>query len=173
MLIQKGGFSRFVGTDVTSQQSQLIYIYMSFFVIIFSFNVRVVFCQSMFFNGTPVGCLIIADVALEWFLVCMFIRVNFYFTPKSRPEIALVALKRFLVCVYQHVRLKVALGDGRVRAEVAFEAFLPFVSFLVNFQCVPVRESFSTHLAVHRSLTCVQLLNVQPQICFPTARGWT
>jgi hypothetical protein len=34
----------------------------------------------------------------------------------SKALVALVTLERFLVCVYQHVRLKVALGDGRVRA---------------------------------------------------------
>ena len=91
----------------------------------------------------------------------------------SKALVALVTLERFLVCVYQHVRLKVTLGDGRVRAEITFETFLPFVSFLVNFQCIPVREGFSTHFAVHWPLTCVQLLNVQPQIRFPPARGWT
>ena len=106
-----------------------------------------------------------------WVVVKVLVPLQQLLLPEAL--VTLVTLERFLVCVYQHVRLKVALGDGRVRAEVAFEAFLPFVSFLVNFQCVPVRESFSTHLAVHRSLTCVQLLNVQPQICFPTARGWT
>ena len=34
----------------------------------------------------------------------------------SKALVALVTLERFLVCVYQHVRLKVALGDGGVRA---------------------------------------------------------
>ena len=106
-----------------------------------------------------------------WVVVKVLVPLQQLLLPEAL--VTLVTLERFLVCVYQHVRLKVALGDGRVGAEVAFEAFLPFVSFLVNFQCVPVRESFSTHLAVHRSLTCVQLLNVQPQICFTTARGRT
>ena len=34
----------------------------------------------------------------------------------SEALVTLVTLERFLVCVYQHVRLKVALGDGRVGA---------------------------------------------------------
>ena len=53
------------------------------------------------------------------------------------------------------MRLKVPLRDRRVRAEVALEAFLPLVSFLVNLEGVTIREGFSTHLAVHRSFTGV------------------
>ena len=73
------------------------------------------------------------------------------------PEalVTLVALEGFLVCVDQHVRLQVPLRDRRVGAEVALEAFLPLVSFLVNLEGVPIREGFSTHLAVHRSFTGV------------------
>lgn len=89
----------------------------------------------------------------------------------SKALVALVTLERFLICVYKHVRLKVPLGDGGVGTEVTLEAFLPLVGFLVNFQRVPVREGFSAHLAVHRPLTSMQLLDVQPQICFSTTGG--
>ena len=82
----------------------------------------------------------------------------------SEALVTLVALKRFLVRVRQHMRLKVASGDGGVGAEVALEAFFPLMGFLVNFQGVPIWESFTALVAVHWSLTSVQLIHVQPKI---------
>ena len=34
---------------------------------------------------------------------------------------------------------------------------------------LPIREAFSTHLAMHRLLTRVELLDVKPQVSFPPA----
>ena len=34
---------------------------------------------------------------------------------------------------------------------------------------LPVRKAFATHLAMHRLLTGVKLLDVKPQVCFPPA----
>ena len=90
----------------------------------------------------------------------------------SKALVALVTLERFLVCVYQHVGLQVASVDGGVGAEVTLEAFFPLMGFLVNFQGVTIWEGFPTHLAFHRSLTGVQVPNMQSQICFPTTGDW-
>ena len=80
----------------------------------------------------------------------------------SKALVTLVALKWFLVRVCQHVRLKVATGDGGVGAEITLEALFPLMGFLVNFQCVPIWEGFAALVAVHQSLTSMQLLHVQP-----------
>lgn len=50
------------------------------------------------------------------------------------PEalVALIALVRLLVSVDQHVRLQVTLRDGRIGAEVAFEALLSLVRLAVQ-----------------------------------------
>ena len=78
------------------------------------------------------------------------------------PEalVTLVALEGFLVCVDQHVRLQVPLRDRGVGAEVALEAFLPLVSFLVNFQVVSIRERFPALVARQGLLAHVLLLQV-------------
>ena len=36
-----------------------------------------------------------------------------------------------------------------------------------HLECVPIRKGLSAHLAVHRLLRCVQLLDVQAQVCLP------
>ena len=52
------------------------------------------------------------------------------------PEtlVALIALVRLLISVDQHVRLEVALRDGGVGAEVAFEALFSLVSLAVKLK---------------------------------------
>ena len=40
-----------------------------------------------------------------------------------------------------------------------------------HLECVPVREGFPAHLAVHRHIRGVQLLDVQPQVRLPAACG--
>ena len=46
------------------------------------------------------------------------------------------------------------------------------MGFLVNFQGVPIWEGFAALVAVQRSLTSVQLIHVQPQICLPSTGDW-
>lgn len=89
------------------------------------------------------------------------------------PEalITLVAVERLLVRVDKHVRLEMALRDRRVWTQVALEALFTLVRLLVYLECVPVREGFPAHLAVHRHIRGVQLLDVQPQVRLPAACG--
>ena len=109
----------------------------------------------------------------------------------SEALVALVALVGLLVGVDQHVGLQVSLGDRAVWTQVALEAFLTLVSFLVHFQgvpatvmvrlircitetiAVPVWKTLATHFTMHRFLAGVQLLHVEPQVCFAAARGRT
>ena len=50
--------------------------------------------------------------------------------------------------------------DRRIRAEFALEAFLPLVSFLVDFQDVSIRERFPALVARQGLLAHVLLLLV-------------
>ena len=109
----------------------------------------------------------------------------------SEALVALVALVGLLVGVDQHVGLQVPLRDRAVRTQVALEAFFTLMRFLVHFQgipakvvfkvsyvfaetiTVPVWKTLATHFTMHRFLTGVQLLDVEPQVCFAATRCGT
>ena len=109
----------------------------------------------------------------------------------SEALVALVALVGLLVGVDQHVGLQVPLRDRAVRTQVALEAFFTLMRFLVHFQgipakvvlkvsyvfadtiAVPVWKTLATHFTMHRFLTGVQLLDVEPQVCFAATRCGT
>ena len=76
------------------------------------------------------------------------------------PEalVALVALVGLLVSVYQHVGLQVPLGDRAVRTQVALEAFLTLVSFLVHFQGVPATVMLSLIRCITETITVITCL---------------
>ena len=59
------------------------------------------------------------------------------------PErlVAVLADERLLVRVHQHVRLEVALRDGRVRTQVALETLLALVSLVVQLEKTGVKVS--------------------------------
>ena len=110
----------------------------------------------------------------------------------SEALVALVALVGLLVGVDQHVGLQVPLRDRAVRTQVALKAFFTLMRFLVHFQgipakvvfnkvsyvfaetiAVPVWKTLATHFTMHRFLTGVQLLDVEPQVCFAATGGRT
>jgi hypothetical protein len=106
-----------------------------------------------------------------WIVVDVLVSLQQLLLPERLfAELTLVGL---LVRVDQHVRFEMACRDRRVGAKLATVALFTFVCFGVDLVGVAIREFAVAATALYRLVGGVELLHVDPEVGFTSARRRT